>query len=95
MFGWGRKKDGFEWHEYVRTTIKLRREDRRARLLDVKEVAADGLKYAGRASASASSSGATMAWNGLISAIQMLIRGAIAGGQAMARTADRHPRRYG
>lgn len=88
MFGWSRKKDGFEWHDYVRTTIKLRREDRRARLLDVKEVAADGLKYAGRASVSAGSSGAVMAWNGLISAIQMMIRGAIAGGNAMARTAE-------
>lgn len=88
MFGWGRKKDGFEWHKYVRTTIKLRREDRRARILDVKEVAADGLKYAGRASVSAGSNGAVMAWNGLMSAIQMMIRGALAGGQAMARTVE-------
>ncbi len=89
MFGWGRKKDGFEWHKYVRTTIKLRREDRRARILDVKEVAADGLKHAGRASVSAGSSGAVMAWNGAISAIQMIIKGAITGGRAMARTAQR------
>ena len=88
MFGWGRKKDGFEWHKYVRTTIKLRREDRRARVLDAKEVAADGLKYAGRASVSAGSSGATMAWNGLISGIQALVGAAIAGGHAMARTVE-------
>jgi endonuclease YncB( thermonuclease family) len=89
MFGWGRKSDGFEWHEYVRTTIKLRREDRRARFLDAKDVAADGLKYAGRASVVASSSGATSVWNGLISAIQLMIRYAIAGRHAMARTMER------
>jgi endonuclease YncB( thermonuclease family) len=89
MFGWGRKSDGFEWHKHVRTTIKLRREDRRVRFHDAKEVAADGLKYAGRASVSASSSGATSLWNGLISGIQMLIRSAIAGRQAMARTMER------
>lgn len=89
MFGWGRKKDGFEWHEYVRTTIKLRREDRRARLIDAKDVAADGLKYAGRVGVSAGSSGAVLAWNGLISAIQAVAGGGIAGGQAMARTVER------
>ena len=50
-------------------TIKLRREDRRARLLDAKEVAADGLRYAGRVGVSAGSSGAVMAWNGLVSAL--------------------------
>lgn len=74
MFGRGRKSDGFEWHKHVRTTIKLRREDRRARFNDVKEVASDGLKYAGRAGVSASNSGVVVLWNGLISTIQMIIR---------------------
>ena len=89
MFGWGRRQDGFEWHEHVRTTIKLRREDRRARFNDVKEVAADGLKYAGRAGVSASNSGVTALWNGLLSTIQMIIRAAFAGRDAMARTMER------
>jgi endonuclease YncB( thermonuclease family) len=85
MFGWGRKSDGFDWHTHVRTTIKLRREDRRARLGDVREVAADGIKYAGRASMSAGSSGAVSAWNLCISAIQLLIEGASAGRQAVGQ----------
>ncbi len=89
MFGRGRKSDGFEWHKHVRTTIKLRREDRRARFNDVKEVAADGLKYAGRAGVSASNSGVIVLWNGLISTIQMIIRIAFAGRDAMARTMER------
>jgi endonuclease YncB( thermonuclease family) len=89
MFGRGRKSDGFEWHKHVRTTIKLRREDRRARFNDVKEVASDGLKYAGRAGVSASNSGVIVLWNGLISTIQMIIRLAFAGRDAMARTMER------
>ena len=89
MFGRGRKSDGFEWHKHVRTTIKLRREDRRARFNDVKEVASDGLKYAGRAGVSASNSGVVVLWNGLISTIQMIIRFAFAGRDVMARTMER------
>ncbi|MEW5962283.1 MAG: thermonuclease family protein [Pseudomonadota bacterium] len=46
MFGWRKRKDGFEWHKYVRTTILVRREHRRQRLDDAREAAADGLKAA-------------------------------------------------
>ena len=87
MFGWGRKTDGFDWHQHVRTTIKLRREDRRARIAEAGEVAVDGIRYAGRVGVSAGSTGAVSLWNGTLSAIQMIIRFAIAGGQAMARDA--------
>ncbi len=89
MFGRGRKTDGFEWHKHVRTTIKLRREDRRARFNDAKEVASDGLKYAGRAGVSASNSGVIVLWNGLMSTIQMIIIAAIAGREVMSRTVER------
>jgi endonuclease YncB( thermonuclease family) len=44
MFGWRKRKDGFEWHKYVRTTILVRREHRRRRLDDAREAAAEGLK---------------------------------------------------
>ncbi len=44
---WRRRSNDFEWHKYVRTTIKLRREDRRRRLDDMKGAAARGLKDAG------------------------------------------------
>lgn len=51
MFGWRRKRDGFEWHEYVRTTILVRRAKRRQRVDEVRQAAADGLKDIGAAAA--------------------------------------------
>ena len=32
MFGWRKRNDGFEWREYVRTTILVRRRNRRERV---------------------------------------------------------------
>jgi endonuclease YncB( thermonuclease family) len=69
---WRRKSEGFEWHKYVRTTIKLRRRDRRRRIARAQQAAVDGLKDAGqaaveglkdvgRASAAAGSSGISAA----------------------------------
>ncbi|MGE0628098.1 MAG: thermonuclease family protein [Hyphomicrobiaceae bacterium] len=54
---WRKKSDGFEWHKYVRTTIKLRREDRRRRIDEIKHAAAEGIVGAGKASVSAGASG--------------------------------------
>jgi endonuclease YncB( thermonuclease family) len=54
---WRKQSDGFEWHKYVRTTIKLRRDDRRRRIEEVKHAAAQGLRDAGRAGAAAGASG--------------------------------------
>lgn len=51
MFGWRRRRDGFEWHEYVRTTILVRRKKRREKLDDVRQAAVAGLKDAGAAAA--------------------------------------------
>lgn len=48
MFGWRKRRDGFEWREYVRTTILVRREKRRQRVEELREVAVDNLKEAGR-----------------------------------------------
>ena len=59
MFGWRRKGDGFEWHKYVRTTIKLRREDRRRKLDEIKVAAAANAAHAGRASVDAGRSAVT------------------------------------
>src|SRR4029078_11511163 len=39
MFGRRKNNDGFEWHKYVRTTIKLRREERRQRILEARRAA--------------------------------------------------------
>lgn len=87
MFGWRRKNDGFEWHKYVRTTIKLRREDRRAKLNDAKDIAADSLRQAGRAGVAAGSNGAVHAWNGMITAIQWVISGVLTAGRSLSRFA--------
>lgn len=39
MFGWRKRSEGFEWQEYVRTTILVRRADRQRRLDDARLVA--------------------------------------------------------
>jgi len=59
MFGWRRRSEGFEWKEYVRTTILVRRADRQRRIEDARAAAvakvknvADAGAEAGRASVS-------------------------------------------
>ncbi len=59
MFGWRGRSEGFEWKEYVRTTILVRRADRQRRVEDVRAAAvakvknvADAGAEAGRASIS-------------------------------------------
>ena len=71
MFGWRRRNDGFEWHKYVRTTIKLRREDRKKRIEDIKEAVAAGVVDAGKASASARRSLLQSLWSGLVSGVRV------------------------
>ena len=39
MFGWRRRSEGFEWREYVRTTVLVRRADRQRRIEDVRVAA--------------------------------------------------------
>ena len=57
MFGWFRRQDGFEWRNYVRTTILIRREKRRQKLDEARLAALDGLKDAGRKGAEIGASG--------------------------------------
>ena len=44
MLGWRKKREGFEWHDYVRTTILVRRANRRQKVDDARKAAAEGLK---------------------------------------------------
>lgn len=39
MFGWRRRSEGFEWREYVRTTVLVRRADRQRRIDDARHAA--------------------------------------------------------
>ena len=64
MFGWRRRSEGFEWKEYVRTTVLVRRADRQRRLEDARLAAIEKVKNvadagvdAGRVGASAAKSG--------------------------------------
>ncbi len=51
MLGWRKKREPFEWHDYVRTTILVRQAKRRQKVNDVRAAAAHGLKEAGSAAA--------------------------------------------
>lgn len=65
MFGrllwWRRKNDGFEWREYVRTTILVRRAKREQKLDDAREAVVARVKDAARQGAAASAAGARAA----------------------------------
>lgn len=65
MFGWRKRPDGFEWHKYVRTTIKIRREHRRQRIEDVRHAAAEQVGAAGAAIAAGSRAAGAAARDGV------------------------------
>ncbi|MGQ0455735.1 MAG: thermonuclease family protein [Hyphomicrobium sp.] len=45
MFGWRKRSEGFEWQEYVRTTILVRRADRQKRLDDARVAAIEKVQH--------------------------------------------------
>ncbi len=73
MIRWRRKSDGFEWHKHVRTTIRIRRENRRQRIDEARQLAVEGVKGAGRAGAAAGSSGVSFAGGVLRSTAAALV----------------------
>jgi endonuclease YncB( thermonuclease family) len=85
MFGArSRKQDGFEWHKYIRTTIKLKREQRRQRIEDARRAAGQQMSAAGSALAAGSRAagaaardgarvGAGFAWLGAQAAFAMIV----------------------
>ncbi len=64
MFGWRKKPEDFEWHRYIRTTIKVRRENRRRRIDDAKHAAAEQMNAAGAALAAGSKAAGAAAVDG-------------------------------
>jgi len=65
MFAWRKKPDrGFEWHRYIRTTNKLRRDARRQRVVDAKHAAGEQMQAAGAALAAGSRAAGGAAWAG-------------------------------
>lgn len=64
MFGWRRRNEGFEWREYVRTTILLRRNKRREQLDEIRDAAVKGVKHAGQQGSMAGKAGLQAAGRG-------------------------------
>ncbi|MBX9591511.1 MAG: thermonuclease family protein [Hyphomonadaceae bacterium] len=64
MFAWRRKPDGFEWHKYIRTTVKLRREARRERVHVARRAAGQHMNAAGVALAAGSRAAGSAARDG-------------------------------
>jgi len=64
MFGWRKKPEGFEWNQYIRTTIKVRRENRRRRIEDAKHAAGQQMSAAGAALAAGSKAAGAAARDG-------------------------------
>ncbi len=58
---WRRRNEGFEWREYVRTTVLARRQARRRRLDDARAAAAEQVRAAGRKGLEAGVAGAEAA----------------------------------
>ncbi len=70
MFGWRKRNDGFEWRDYVRTTILVRRKKRRDRVGEVRKAAVENLKAAGQRGAAAGAEGAKAMGRGAVHAGQ-------------------------
>ncbi len=87
MLGWRRRKDGFEWREYVRTTILVRRKNRRDRIVRAGGAAVEGLKVAGERGAAAGAVGAqALGHAAKVAGHHGVVMGA-AGAQALGRGA--------
>jgi endonuclease YncB( thermonuclease family) len=89
MLGRRRRKEGFEWREYVRTTILVRRKNRRERVGQAAKVAAGGLKDAGQlgvaAGVAAGAAGAQAVGRGAKVAGEQGLAAGAAGAQALGR----------
>ncbi len=89
MWGWHKKREGFEWHDYVRTTILVRRAKRRQKVEDVRAAAVHGLKDAGSAAAHGLHEAGGAAADGLRRAGKMGQAMGVSGAGAAARLGHR------
>jgi endonuclease YncB( thermonuclease family) len=69
MFTWRKKPDGFEWHKYIRTTVKLRREARRERVHAARHAAGEQVHAAGVALAAGSRAAGSAARDGAVAGL--------------------------
>jgi endonuclease YncB( thermonuclease family) len=66
MLGWRKRNDGFEWRDYVRTTILVRRKERRDRVGEAAQVAVENLKEVGQRGVAAGAEGAKVVGRGAV-----------------------------
>ena len=66
MFGWKQKRDGFEWHDYVRTTILVRRAKRREHLQEMQQKAISEIANVQKRAIAVSVAGLKGLYHGLI-----------------------------
>jgi endonuclease YncB( thermonuclease family) len=64
MFGRRKRSDGFEWHRYIPTVVRQRREARHQRMLDARRAAAQQMNAAGSALAAGSKAAGAAARDG-------------------------------
>ncbi|MFA5957214.1 thermonuclease family protein [Hyphomicrobium sp.] len=74
MFGWRRRSEGFEWKDYVRTTVLVRRADRQRRIEDVRVAAIEKVKNVADAGVDAGRAGASAAKTGLLHILALIGR---------------------
>ena len=70
MVWWRNRNEGFEWKTYVRTTILVRRGERRRKVEGLRHAAVDGLKMAGQRGVEAGLAGTAAAGSGTWSALK-------------------------
>jgi endonuclease YncB( thermonuclease family) len=75
MLAWRKKPEGFEWHKYIRTTIKVRREARRQRVDDARRAAGEQMNAAGAALVAGSRAAGSAAKDGAIAGAGALALG--------------------
>ena len=69
MFAWRKKPDGFEWHKYIRTTVKVRREARREKVHAARHAAGENVHAMGAALAAGSRAAGSAARDGAVAGI--------------------------
>jgi endonuclease YncB( thermonuclease family) len=87
MLGWRKRNDGFEWREYVRTTILVRRKHRRDRVGEAGKAAVENMKAAGQRGVAAGAEGAKAVGRGAVNVGQQGAAIGVAGAKAMGRGA--------
>jgi endonuclease YncB( thermonuclease family) len=76
---WWRRNEGFEWKEYVRTTVLVRRQIRREKMEAARNAAAESVKGAGRKGVEIGAAGAEAAGQAAVQLAKSAASGAIQG----------------